>query len=179
MIHTAGLFFRNFYNETDLGTRLSFHNLSAEYAAGICHAYIPATTYDIEKAGQENDSKYLGTYADANFSVTPRGANLALSAFAVNNVHISADPGSNRTKNITFPARLTADHSPRSLTVDLSVDAGVTFAGTVNKLTALDWYLDGTIEQFRSDFLSAGVEVLWKFWEYKPNVWCAKKLGVR
>ena len=179
MIHTAGIFFRNFYKQSDIGARLDFHNLSAESAAGICHTYIPATTYDIEKAGQENDFKYLGTYADAKFSVTARGANLLLSAFVVHNIHISADPGSNRTKNITLPGNLNIDHSPRSLTVDLSVDAGVTFAGTVNKTTAMDWYLDGTMEQYRNEFLSAGVEVLWKFFEYKPNMWCAKKLGVR
>ena len=181
MIHAAGagIFFRNFYNKSNLGVRLDAHNLSAEKAAGICHTYIPATVYDIEKAGQDNDSKYLGTYADAKFSVTARGANLALSAFVVNNVHISADPGSSRTKSINLPLNLTDDHSPRSLTVDLSVDAGVTFAGTVNKTTTMDWYLDGTMEQYRNEFLSAGVDVLWKFWEYKPNKWCAKKLGVR
>lgn len=179
MIHAAGIFFRNFYNKNNLEVRLDAHNLSAEKAAGICHTYIPATVYDIDKAGQENDSKYLGTYADAKFSVTARGANLSLSASVVNNLHISADPGSNRTKNINLPVNLTTDHSPRSLTVDLSVDAGVTFAGTVNKTTTMDWYLDGTMEQYRNEFLSAGVEVLWKFWEYKPNMWCAKKLGVR
>ena len=108
-----------------------------------------------------------------------REAKLALSASVVNNIHISADPNSNRTKNINLPTDLNTDHSPRSLTVDLSVDAGVTFAGTVNKTIGMDWYLDGTMEQYRNEFLSAGAEVLWKFWEYKPNVWCAKKLGVR
>lgn len=94
-------------------------------------------------------------------------------------------PSAARSK-VVWIAYMSDTHAPREIYADLNLPSDIPTITDNNKFPAntttiptyaeVDWYLNGTIEEFKADFLKADTHFTWHFLEYHPNHFLVEKI---